>query len=367
MLKKTVTTNSILISLTILSLMQWSNLQAALVDDLYTVELPVADQTTTQRLEVFNLALREVIVKISGSDEVLERPDLERPLKNSSRYVRQFRYINKKDDTTGAFDAGQLYLSTVFNQDLLEKLLRENNIPIWGRERPSTLLLISFDENENVALVSADTTPDVIEQLDTVAARKGLPVLFPLLDLEDRMILGVEDIVQLNEVNIQAMAGRYAPDAVLVGQIVGQAGEGWQSSWQLRFGDRMLEWNYHAQNREAIMQQAIGQLSKTLATEYALQSFSNLEEEVLLRVDEVTGIAEYQRILSYLQSLDAVESVRLVLIHENQVTYRVSLRNSLQDLQQLISLGYQLEQLELPQVDAASAEQTVLMSYRLLR
>ncbi len=347
--------------------MPWSNLQAAVVDDLYTVELPVADQTTTHRLEVFNQALREVIVKVSGSDEVLDRPDLERPLKNSSRYVRQFRYINKKVDTAEAILGSQLYLSTVFNEDLLEKLLRENNIPVWGKERPSTLLLISFDENETVALVSGDTTPDVVEELGTVAARKGLPVLFPLLDLEDRVILGVEDIVQLNEANIQALVARYAPDAVLVGQIVGRAGYDWQGSWQLRFGDRMLEWNDRAQDREAVMQQAIGHLSKTLATEYALQTFSNLEEDVLLRVDGITGVAGYQRVLSYLQSLDAVESVRLVMIHENQVTYRVSLRNSLQDLQQLISLGYLLEQMELPQVDATSAEQTVLMNYRLLR
>ncbi len=367
MLKKPVTINSILISLAILSLMAWSNLQAAVVDDLYTVELPVADQTTTQRLEVFNQALREVIVKVSGSDEVLTRPDLERPLKNSSRYVRQFRYISKKDDTTEAFEGSRLYLRTVFNQDLLEKLLRESNIPVWGKERPSTLMLISFDMNKNVALVSGDTAPDVVEELDKVAARKGIPVLFPLLDLEDRVILGVEDIVQLNEANIQALVDRYAPDAVLVGQIVGRVGQGWQGNWQLRFGDGMREWSYRTQDREAIMQQAIGQLAKTLATEYALQDFSNLEEDVLLRVDEVSGIASYQRILSYLQSLDAVESVRLVLIQGNMLTYRVKLRNSLQDLQQLISLGSQLEQLELPQVNAASDEQTVMMNYRLIR
>jgi hypothetical protein len=62
-----------------------------------------------------------------------------------------------------------------------------------------------------------------------------------------------------------------------------------------------------------------------------------------------------------------VESVRLVLIQGNMLTYRVKLRNSLQDLQQLISLGSQLEQLELPQVNAASDEQTVMMNYRLIR
>jgi uncharacterized protein len=371
MLKKTVTTNPVRIFLSIVCLIlgaiQWSNLQAAVVEDLYTVELPVADQTTTQRLQVFNQALREVIVKVSGSEEVLTRPDLERPLNNSSRYVRQFRYINKIDETAEAVATDRLYLRIVFNQELLEKLLRENNIPIWGKERPSTLMLISFDDNKNVSLVSGDTTPDVVDELDRVATHKGLPVLFPLLDLEDRLILGVKDVVQLNEANIQALADRYVPDVVLVGQIFGRVDDGWQASWQLRFGDRMRDWSYRAQNREDVIQQAIGQLAKTLATEYALQTFTNLDEVVLLRVDEVIGVAGYQRILTYLQSLDAVESVRLVLINGNHVTYRVSLRNSLQDLQQLISLGDQLEQLELPQVDATSHDQTVLMNYRFLR
>ena len=367
MLKKSVSLALLLISIMMLRLLVVENLQAAVVEDLYTVELAVADQTTTQRLEVFNQALKEVIVKVSGSDEVLAMSELERPLQNSSRYVLQFRYINKKDETTEAFEAGQLFLRTVFNQDLLEKLLRENGIPIWGKERPSTLLLISYDVNKSMSLISGDTTPELIEAFDQVAAHKGLPVLFPLLDLEDRLILGVEDIVRLNETNIQALADRYAPDAILVGQFSGKLGKGWQGNWQLRFGDRMLNWSFNGQNREEVMQQAIGQLAKTLATEYALQSFANVHEDILLKVDEVSGAGDYQRVLSYLQKLDAVQSVRAVLFSENQVTYRVTLRNSVQDLQQLISLGSQLEQLELPQVNAATDEQTILMNYRLIR
>ncbi len=367
MLKKSVTTTLLLISFMMLRLVLVDDLQAAVVDDLYTVELAVADQTTTQRLEVFNQALREVIVKVSGSDEVLGMPELERPLQNSARYVLQFRYINKKDETAEAVESGQLYLRTVFNQDLLEKLLRENGIPIWGKERPSTLMLVSYDVNKSVTLVSADTVPDVIEEIDQVASHKGLPVLFPLLDLEDRVILGVEDIVRLNEANIQALADRYAPDAVLVGQLSGLLGTGWKGNWQLRFGDRMLNWSFNGQNREQVIQQAFTQMASTLASEYALQSFANLDEDVLLRVDEVSGISDYQRVLNYLQTLDAVESVRAILFNGSQVTYRVSLRNSVQDLQQLISLGTQLEQLELPQVNAATDDQTILMNYRLIR
>ena len=86
-------------------------------------------------------------------------------------------------------------LSVVFNKDAIDNLLRENAIAIWGKERPSTLLLISYNVNKDASIVSSDTTPAVVKELDELSARKGLPVLFPLLDLEDRVQLGIQDII----------------------------------------------------------------------------------------------------------------------------------------------------------------------------
>jgi hypothetical protein len=341
--------------------------RAALVEDLYTIVLPVPDQTTTQRLEVFNEAFREVVVKVSGSSEALANPGLARPLKNSSRYVLQFRYINRKSDADESGEAGQLLLSTTFNQNLLEQLLRENQVPIWGKERPSTLFLVSFDVNKNVALVSGDTTPEITDELEQAAQRKGLPVLFPLLDLEDRVLLGVADVIELNEENIMALADRYGPDAVLVGQITGRVGKGWHGSWQLRLATRIFNWEFRGKTRGELIDSAVAQLARTLATEYALETVEITEDDVLLQISEMGGLQDHQRTALYLQSLDAVKSVRLVLIHEDRVTYRIALRHSVQDLQQLISLGSRLEQLEYPQIDTTSEDQTILMRYRLLR
>ncbi len=342
-------------------------LHAGLVQNLYTVELPVADQTTTQRLQVFNQAMREVIVKVSGSSDVLQQESLQRPLNNSARYVQQYRYFNRRDADADSLDSGQLFLRVAFNQDALEKLLRENNVPIWGRERPSTLMLIRFELNKKAALVSGDTTPDILVELEDAAKRMGLPVLFPLLDLEDRVILGVEDVIELNEVNIQALSDRYAPDAVLVGQISGRVGKGWQGEWQVRLVDRIINWSYRGQTRQDTINNLTGRLAATLATEYALQTEIGADEDILLGVEDVDLLTDHTRLLAYLQSLDAVEAARLVLIHEDRATYRVSLRNSVEDLQRLISLGSILEQLDLPSVDTTSDDSTVLLNYQLLR
>ncbi len=343
------------------------NLQAAVVDDLYSVDLAVADQTTTERLIIFEKAFREIVVKVSGNDTALTHPGLERPLKNSSRYVHQYRYFIRKDEDSEAFDSGQLILRVVFNQELIENLLRENDIPVWGKERPSTLFLISFDVNKSLTLVSSDTTPDLVDEIDNLANRHGLPILFPLLDMEDRIQLGVRDIIDSNEENIDVLAARYAPDAVLTGQVAGRVGKGWQGLWQARFADQLFNWSFQASSRHEVLNQAVAQLAKTLASEFALESYLSFEQDILFSVDQVTRLEDHLAVQKYLRSLDAIESARLVSVAAERVTYRVKLRNTAEDLHRLITFGYVLEQLDLPQINAATDDQTVMMHYRYIQ
>ncbi len=44
-------------------------LQAVVVEELYSIEMPVADQTTSLRLEAFREAFKLVVIKVSGSAE----------------------------------------------------------------------------------------------------------------------------------------------------------------------------------------------------------------------------------------------------------------------------------------------------------
>ncbi|MCK4707026.1 MAG: DUF2066 domain-containing protein, partial [Gammaproteobacteria bacterium] len=194
-----------------------------------------------------------------------------------------------------------------------------------------------------------------------------LPILFPLLDLEDRQQFGVQDIVRSNSDAIALATARYAPDATLLGQISGRAGKGWKAKWQLSFSDRIHNWTFKAGSRQDLMNQAVAKLAQTLAKEYALESVTTLDEEVLFTVDQMAQLTDHIKVQTYLKSLDAVESVRPVLIAENSVTYRLKLRNSTQDFSRLIALSYVLEQLELPQINAATDDQAIIMNYRLVR
>lgn len=334
--------------------------QAVTVEDLFTVELPVADQTTSLRLESFSEAFKQVIVKVSGSDEALQSPAFARPIESSARYVKQFRYISRESTDEEEIEAGNLYLRIDFNQQLIEGLLRENNFPVWGRERPSSLLVISYDVNENIKVVADDSTPDLVEALDQAASIHAVPVLFPLMDLEDIALVRVGDIVSRQYENINTMAQRYAPDALLVGQIVGRSGVGWQGDWEVRFAEQIFKWQFKASSKQAVIDQVIKHLAKILALEYALEDHQRAEQSLLLSVSALEGIENLITVQQYLKSLNVVESVRVAMINQDVITYRLHLRNDPEDLQRLIDFGDVLEQEDFPQVNTQGDEQIIL-------
>ena len=335
-------------------------LHAVVVEDLFTVELPVADQTTSLRLEAFSQAFRQVVIKVSGSDAPLRSEALQRPLERSARYVKQFRYINRKPLDATEFDIGRLYLRIDFDQQLIEGLLREHNFPIWGRERPSSLLVISYDVNERIKLVSDDSTPELVESLDEAASRYAVPVLFPLMDLQDIALVDIGDVVSREFGQIQSMAARYAPDALLVGQIVGRSGEGWLGDWEVRFDEQIFRWRHEAPSRQAIVEQVIAHLARVLALEFALEDHRRIEKSLLLSVSALDGIEQVIRVQRYLTSLSAVEGARVATIDQGVVTYRLQLRNDPEDLQRLIEFGEVLEQENFPSVSTQGEDQIIL-------
>lgn len=335
---------------------------AVIVEDLFTVELPVADQTTSLRLETFSQAFRQVVVKVSGSDDALRSQAFERPISRSARYVKQFRYINRSQPGDEEFDAERLYLRIDFDQQLIESLLREHNFPVWGRERPSSLLVISYDVNENIKLVSEDATPDLIEALDQAATVHAVPVLFPLMDLEDIALVKIRDIVSREYENIKTMSQRYTPDALLVGQLVGRSGKGWHGDWEVRFADQIFKWKHAASSKQAVIDQVVKHLARILALEYALEDHRRVEQPLLLSVSTLEGIDRLIAVQKYLRSLNVVESVRVAMINADVVTYRLKLRNDPEDLQRLIEFGEVLEQEDFPQV-STQGEELIILNY----
>ena len=84
-----------------------------------------------------------------------------------------------------------------------------------------------------------------------------------------------------------------------------------------------------------------------------------------MSVSSMSGINSLIKVQQYLQSLNVVDSVRVSLIDRDMVTYRIGLRNDVEDLQRLIEFGEVLEQEDFPQL-SAQGEDVITLNYTYL-
>ena len=354
-----------LLLLSLLVLIPLQPATAVIIDDLYTIELPVANQTTELRLKAFGEAFRQVLTKVSGSDEAQKSPGIARLAPDSSRYIKQFSYVTRPGVDAEGTDAKLLYLKVDFDQQLIEQLLRSRNFPVWGRERPSSLLVINSQTQGKTRLVAADATPEIVDMLDSAALNRGVPILLPLMDLEDIRLISSADVTSRRFDTIGIMAARYGPDALVIGEIMQQGAASWQGAWEARFAQQIFKWKFKADSQQLVIEQLINHLAAVLALEYALENNQRSGQDLLLQVSSMSDVSRLVSVQKYLESLNVVESVYVSLISGEQVTFRLKLRNSVEDLQRLIEFGDVLEQQYLPQINT-QAEVDAMIQYNFI-
>ena len=153
--------------------------QAVVVRGLYEAEVPVSDQSASNRKKNMAAVLRVVLIKLTGDRQVPSRNGVTELLLNADQYVQQFEYRTKEEDKQ------QLTLWARFNSASLDKILREAAIPEWGRERPSTLVWLAVSDAIGRRLTGLSDISGYVEKMESRAKNRGILLVHPLLDLED--------------------------------------------------------------------------------------------------------------------------------------------------------------------------------------
>ena len=102
--------------------------RAVIVQDLYAAEVPVASQSSQALDSGAEAALAEVLVKVSGSAELLRSPAIRSALGEARSHVQQYSFRRAKSpggELTGRFEFDGGYVtSLVIIEECLEKLKR---------------------------------------------------------------------------------------------------------------------------------------------------------------------------------------------------------------------------------------------------
>ena len=296
---------------------------AAPVEGLYEAEVPASGLSGDALEEAFYRALAEVLVKVTGSRTVFADPARRRAVGPPGPLVRQYQPAA----------GGQLRVR--FDPIAVRERLDAAALPVWGSERPLTLVLVPADilraelpdpaansamsPATDPALVPAPPAPASDQQLilDT-AARRGLAVRLGAGTPEDTG---------------PGASGAPAGEPVLVARRLAASGGG-VYSWTLLQGTDRAEWQGGAAD-------GIHGLADRLAARYA--SVAATSQPIRLLVDGVTSFDAYGRLQSYLRSLGLIQVATLEQVSGATLVFQLAVRGDAAQLQDVLALQRVLE------------------------
>lgn len=317
--------------------------------NLYQAAVPVTSQEAAERAKAMQLGLAEVLVRMSGTPAVLEAPKVQASMGNAPRFVNQFQYrlLVEQDSAEQTETAEQPAeeLVMTFVPQVIKQLLRDAGEPFWPANRPSVLLWLVEDHPEFGKQFIGDVSDNpVFKSILATARLRGLPLILPLLDLEDQQALLPEQAWSLEEGPILKAASRYKADVVLVGRYsVTSSGQFW-STWEYYHRDESYFYDSRTKDVAEIGSQVINPLANYLASLYSISSQAEWTPQLVMQLQDIDHFGDYQQALNYLDNLAVISQVELSAVRRN--TLLLSLRSD-GDLQ-LVTNALALDKRMLP-------------------
>jgi hypothetical protein len=330
-----------------LSVVAATEARAATFPNLYRVTVTPDPAVADRRAEAIRLALSRLLIRVTGDRNAGLDPELASLLGDPARYLNSY----------GLDLQGQAVVG--FNASLVDQALTALDRPVWGPERPLTLVWIAVDDglggramlpaNELGTEQSAELTEllaAVRAELLAVADERGLPLALPLLDLEDLTAVSFADVWGGFDDRIALASVRYRPDSILVGRVrPGVLGN--EVQWLLLKDG----------TRRVLGGVALRDGLDAVADAYAAElSVSGGATSARLTVLDVAAPADYGRVISHLEGLSVLQSVDVESLESGVLTLRVTARGDARVLERVLALGGVLSPLTSP-VGATRSDQ----------
>jgi len=314
--------------------------QAVVVSGLYEAEVPVSAQSAGSRKKNMAAVLRVVLIKLTGDRYVPSRNGVTELLFNADQYVQQFEYRTKEIK-----GSKQLYLWARFNSASLDKVLREAAIPVWGRERPSTLVWLAVSDASGRRLSGLSDISGYVEKMEVQAKNRGIVLVLPLLDLEDTNQLQVSDIWGSFEEPLLAASRRYNANVVLTGRLEAISPELWEAHWVAYIDEHAFTWVTQGNLAETVIIEGVDGLADTLAERYGQAGTYSQSGEIEILVNDITGYNQYSKVLNYLESLNSVTKVEVKEVTQDSVIYLLTTQADVSVISRAVDLGQTLQQI----------------------
>lgn len=368
------------------------NVSAVMVTDLYSVNVAVDDQTDESRKLGIQRAFQQLLIKVSGYQNALINPALMSASQNAERYLQGFSYQQDSFD-------GQIYLQAWFSKALVVPLVKRAKMPIWGENRPLLINWLAIEpiDNMNVGrfdiarliehaqavnnslqdpenpqhfataidpanssepaivetpvvrgkrMMVSEQTPELQKRFNQAFFERGLPVLWPMHDLEDQSSLPLNQLWWLATDSIKIASQRYQADAILAGKLNLDSAGRWQYEGVLFHNGEQQNIATEGDSPMLALTLATSEVSRFFANQFAIKSDPmNGRSGIRVSVSKVNNFTDYSQVLKYFKRITGVRLVEVAQVNQNNVQLFLSLEGSWDKVQRIISLDNKLSML----------------------
>ncbi|HEY4128829.1 MAG TPA: DUF2066 domain-containing protein [Gammaproteobacteria bacterium] len=320
---------------------------AVVMSDLYEARVPVTDQSSPQRNSALQQAFDAVLVRVTGDRAA--GGALAASLGNPSQYMQQYRYEQAPVDPANPTAAPGLMLWVRFDAGVVDKGLRAAHAPVWGKERPRTLVWLALPDH----ILSATESSPLMQALFVAAEQRGIVLVFPAMDATDKAAVSAADITGFNAARLTQASSRYHADEVLVGAVAPAEGQ-FAARWQWLLPDQPVNWQTPAGDQSVVSVDGLEVAADKFAARYAVAPDATDQDGVALQVDGIDSLDAYAKVLAYLGTLTPVRAVHVQRVAGGSVYYSVDVHGSLQNLESALTLGGLLSNAETAAPSAAT-------------
>lgn len=297
----------------------------ARADSLDTVALAVEGRGETERQQALQQGLKDMLVRLSGKQQVLDQPVTELALAQIDRWVTRYDY------------AGDQLVARYDTHGLMDFMAAEG-APVWGFPRPQVLIWLVEQGPGRGDMVAGEH--ELREQLLSEARRRGLSLVVPEWDSQDRNAVTVADVRGRFDSQLLSASNRY-PHQLVVAAVLYE-GSPTTVSWRVLQGEKTLD---QGREESASVEQAVTTLvdgvADQLARRYAVASSAS-ERLTLLEVEQVETLADWHQLQGFLEGLSGMRAVSLVQASHQVVTFGLDFGASDTQLRSLLELSRQL-------------------------
>ncbi|MGH8397700.1 MAG: DUF2066 domain-containing protein [Gammaproteobacteria bacterium] len=327
--------------------------QGAVVAGLYEASVPVPDQSAAARSVALQQALAAVLVKITGERTAGGVPALANLIQDPSQFLQQYRYeqapVNGSATPATYYDLTRtgapaiaptgLLLSAKFDPEVVNQAVRGAHEPLWGQERPVTLVWLALQEGSKQSIVSSGNNSTSVQAMNSAASQRGVTLIFPTMDAVDQQAIGFPDISNDITERIQQASRRYKPDAILVGNIYMTTPGQYAARWQLTAGAQSQSWTTPPADLASVAADGVQTTADHYAQWFAVAANALGTNGITVSVSGVTDVAAYAKVLAYLSGLTPVKSAQVTQVNNQTVYFSLDTRGDLSNLQHAVLLG----------------------------